>query len=367
MKMAIDLPLLTQVRYLALDEVFSYEEGERLPEPPLFKEDLLRHVNKRLREADKAAAPIAMRTLEKDIQDLQAIYGVRVKKLSRAKRAYYCYAEAGMRIRRNRLRAGEWTRLQRCLTALEEVAPQDRTGGLRETIAKLRWQFGGSSSPHKPDVSRWVQGEGDLGKYLDFALEALTHGLHVRFKVESWDPPSQLFEGYPLMLTPGPVGWKLWGVAVSGDSAVGGPPHDGVPFWGISLCDISDWNIQDRTETVLPSTLFSALQAAQAIRVQSRTSSGFLGRPEAEEIRVWFAEDAFHSEKKLAGLQPIGKPEASAGGKIWTFQGIPDLDFVRAVFSYAGAGQILEPFSLRDLAKQELAILWKGYGKMFGP
>jgi len=365
--MAVELPLLTQVRYLALDEMFSFEEGERLPDPPMFKEDLLRHVNKRLREADKTATPIAMRTLEKDIQDLQVIYGVRVKKLSRAKRAYYCYAEAGMRIRRNRLRAGEWTRLQRCLTALEEVAHQDSTGSLAETILKLRWQFGGSSSAQKLDASRWIQKEGDGGEFLELALLAMAQSQHVRFKLKGTGPTSHEFEGYPIVVTPGPAGWKLWGIGISGVSSLGPAPHDGVPFWGISICDISEWSTQEEGSFIIPSSLIQAVQTAEAIRVQSRISSGILGPSKTDEIRVWFAEDAFSANQKLAGLRPIGKPESSAGGRIWTFQGIPDSDFVRAVFAYAGAAQILEPYSLRDLAKQELAILWKGYGKMFGP
>jgi hypothetical protein len=362
--MTPDLPLLTQVRYLALDEVFSYQEGERLPEPPIYKEDLLKHVNKRIREADKAAPPIAMRTLEKDIQDIQQIYGVRVKKLSRAKRAYYCYAEPGMQIRRSRLRAGEWTRLHRTLLALEEVAQTGAQPRLREAIAQLRWQFGTSQGQPRQNGGGWdlVANAGEC--FLEPVLEAIAMGSRVEAIWRDAAGKEQAMGGVPMLLREGTAGWMVWGMVVpTGTEAVA---WGELSIWGMSLEDLVKWE-KGESGIPIPREAYDALESEAKHRVLRRTFQGKMGEEKPEEIRVWFADDAFRDGWRLAGIQPMGKPELSAGGRIWSFRAVCDLALVRAVFAAAASGQILEPFHARDLAKQELAVLWKGYGKMFGP
>lgn len=362
--MTPDLPLLTQVRYLALDEVFSYQEGERLPDPPYFKEDLLKHVNKRLREADRSASPIAMRTLEKDIQDLQQIYGVRVKKLSRAKRAYYCYAEPGMQIRRSRLRAGEWTRLHRTLSALEEVAEPGGHPRLREAIAQLRWQFGGGQGQQKSGWGRWVLEATPGESFLEPVLEAIASRAHIEANTTGPEGEKGTVTGVPLLISNGVGGWMVWGIEFPLDAEVTGVR--GLGFWGVSLGDLVSWEKGEAGISV-PAEALEALAQEVQQRVMRRFFRGKMGEEKPEEIRVWFADDAFQEGWKLSGLNAIGRPEPSAGGRIWTFHAVCDLALVRAVFAVAASGQILEPFNARDMAKQELAVLWKGYGKMFGP
>jgi hypothetical protein len=98
-----------------LDACFVWGDPTQsdMPEPPkrLFKPELLERVNALLKEASPGIKPIAMRTLEKDIADMQVLYGVEIVKHSDHKRAYYAYSEFGMSIGSGALTAEEKAQL----------------------------------------------------------------------------------------------------------------------------------------------------------------------------------------------------------------------------------------------------------------
>ena len=167
-----------------------------------------------------------------------------------------------------------------------------------------------------------------------------------------------------MLLSEGAVGWMVWGMEVTPE----GESSDaiGQSFWGISLVDLVKWE-KGESGISVPETWFEGLDFEVHHRVKRRFFYGKMGAEKPEEIRIWFADDAFQEGWSLSGVTPSGRPELSAGGRIWTFHVICDRELVRAVFAAGASGQILEPFHARDMAKQELAVLWKGYGKMFGP
>ena len=113
---------LVFLRYIVIDECLfqatnqdSNAEGEKI----WFKEDLLEEINTRIADFSVHTKPIAMRTLEKDLVDMQMLFDVKVRKLSRNRRAHYCYERPGMSIRHSALSTDHAMALQKLFAHLE--------------------------------------------------------------------------------------------------------------------------------------------------------------------------------------------------------------------------------------------------------
>ena len=65
-----------QLRYIILDACMA--QAARDESVVWTKEALLQEVNRQLREDNPSTKPIAMRTLEKDIVDMESTYGLRI-------------------------------------------------------------------------------------------------------------------------------------------------------------------------------------------------------------------------------------------------------------------------------------------------
>ena len=96
------------LRYIVIDECLvqpvkdseDAASGKSEEESLWYKEDLLAAINQRISAFSPHAKPIAMRTLEKDLVDMQSLFGVEILKLSQNRRAHYRYAKSGMSIRK---------------------------------------------------------------------------------------------------------------------------------------------------------------------------------------------------------------------------------------------------------------------------
>ena len=79
-----------QLRYIILDACMA--QAARDASVVWTKEALLQEVNRQLREDNPATKPIAMRTLEKDIVDMETLYGLRIERARSAGKVHFAYA-----------------------------------------------------------------------------------------------------------------------------------------------------------------------------------------------------------------------------------------------------------------------------------
>ena len=118
---------LAFLRYIVIDECLAEAtcQNQTVPMPGvsrrklMHKQDLLAAVNARIAEFSAHTKPIAMRTLEKDLVDVQKLFGVKILKLSHHRRAHYRYARVGMSIRDAALSADQALALQQLFKQLE--------------------------------------------------------------------------------------------------------------------------------------------------------------------------------------------------------------------------------------------------------
>ena len=78
-----------QLRYIILDACMA--QAARDASVVWTKEALLQEVNRQLREDNPATKPIAMRTLEKDIVDMEAMYGLRIERTWSGGKVHFAY------------------------------------------------------------------------------------------------------------------------------------------------------------------------------------------------------------------------------------------------------------------------------------
>ena len=107
----------------------------------MHKQDLLGAVNKRIAEFSAHTKPIAMRTLEKDLVDVQKLFGVKILKLSHNRRAHYRYAQVGMSIRDAALSADQALALQQLFKQLELLRLTPGKEWWWEAESRLRVHF----------------------------------------------------------------------------------------------------------------------------------------------------------------------------------------------------------------------------------
>ena len=139
---------LAFLRYIVIDECLveatcqnQSAHAEGVPGKLMHKQDLLGAVNTRIAEFSAHTKPIAMRTLEKDLVDVQKLFGVKILKLSHHRRAHYRYARVGMSIRDAALSAEQALALQQLFKQLELLRLTPGQEWWWEAESRLRVHF----------------------------------------------------------------------------------------------------------------------------------------------------------------------------------------------------------------------------------
>jgi len=364
---------LATLRYAVLDECFARDPnrpaGEPLPRH--FKQDLLDLVNQRLKEAIPGTKPIAMRTLEKDIQDMQRIFGVKIVRYHEKKRAWYSYAQEGMSIRAGGLTGAESSKLTGALNICNRFAGDEAKAWLPWAIALLKHGFhldAGSlkSRRNQTEAKGWT-----VGHPQRFPTAALLERVKGELVVGDWHAlrlvDQTVISFLPEHLHSGRAGDFICGV----ERRVS---EKGEP---VLVLRVLDWVDLVSTEHLSDADHFKgehqgrdwATWCAQRYDVRPGEWQDFQSWAQAaEEVRVWFAQDRANQLKRRS-WHPSQElmSEKAAGGEILTFRLVADDSLISGILSEGTSAQLLEPLQLRDELRDLMGVWPRAYDAMFGP
>jgi hypothetical protein len=364
---------LALLRYSILDTCFASPEGtpkERLArgkgkdlEPGgntlMFKEDLLDLVNKRLQEAVPGTKPIAMRTLEKDLVDMQRLYGVKIVKHSLHKRAWYSYASSGMSIRKGRLSSAESARLEGALAVLAKFQDVPDYGWLRGVEGRLRLAFGlvpsAGNASRKGTKGVWLDAgtAWPVGEDWERLLAGLAYGRWVEVEGE---------EGSPFAFRPEALSEERGEVIFAGTAVRPEGVEHRVILPAGAIRSVREAPAEPGGSPAAGAWSYPLIELSEGTAVESDPAG------ETVEMRIWFAGEVLEAcGNKPLSAEPTGKPEAASGGHILTFQLVPGGAWERQLWSFGPRAQLLEPMDIRARFAGDVERMRAGYGKLFGP
>ncbi len=370
---------LAFLRYIVIDQCLSRatnKSADADDEETWFKEDLLEAINQRLAEFSVHTKPIAMRTLEKDLVDMQTLFDVKVKKMSRNRRAHYRYERPEMSIRNTALSARQAMALQDLFTHLESF----------RFVNGQEW---------------WWEAESRLRVHFDLFPEDLKSRIQNR-KTNAVDAAS-VFEGYHW-----PDASRKWLPVLSRAAAKASPVrlgyrvrHDAPLSHANCLAEwltfqreewmlgtlIWDDEAQDGFRMLLPLKSIESIDdvtaqfpaSLQQIKEWSWSkyaarrmglSAGIIDAKEqsTESVQIWLSENVA-SRFMVDPIHPSQdmRLQRSGGGVIFTIDLVVDESLLRWVLQWGSEAQLLEPAEARHslrLKSREVAQL---YEPMFGP
>ena len=343
---------------------------------PWYKEDLLRAINDRIAAFTPHGKPIAMRTLEKDIVDMQALFGVKINKLSQGRRAHYQYASKGMSIRKVSLSADHAMALQRLFIHLESLHYAEGE----------EW---------------WWQAESRMRLHFDFFTEDSNDRNGVRNRIGTVN--DSVFESHRW-----PDASQKWLPSLSKSAAKARPVRlayrlrdDGALEH--STCCI-EWLAQEKEEWLVGILAWDE-EAQEAFRlllpirsidsmddVNAHFPVGFqdlktwswpnfasqrmglipgVVGPELEDsvpVQIWL-EESLAKQFLVDPLHPTQdlRLQRSAGGVIFTINVVVDSTLFSWVLQWGSRAQLLEPAEARHMMRMEVRALSALYDPMFGP
>tara|TARA_Y100000385_G_C13075714_1_gene631324 strand:- start:467 stop:1612 length:1146 start_codon:yes stop_codon:yes gene_type:complete len=375
---------LAFLRYIVIDECLvqatrqnpTLDDADDAPGKLLHKQDLLAAVNARIAEFSEHTKPIAMRTLEKDLVDVQNLFGVKILKLSHNRRAHYRYAQVGMSIRDAALSADHALALQQLFKQLElfRLAPGQEWWW--EAESRLRVHFDlfpeevQARSSHR--LVKSVKGA-EVFKNHRWP-DAGRKWLPALAKVGSKSTPIRLayrldHDG-PLVHTTCRAEWltrqqETWMVGVSAwDEEAEEIFRMLIPLNAIDSLD--DVTAQFSTELAAAPHWDWPQYAEHRIGLEAGVIESNPGSP--EHVQVWLSEalakrylvDPIHPSQDL-------RLQKAAGGVLFSLNLVVDSSLLRWILQWGSEAQLLEPaegrHALRVMA-QEMAAL---YEPMFGP
>jgi predicted DNA-binding transcriptional regulator YafY len=370
---------LVFLRYIVIDECLfqatnqdSNAEGEKI----WFKEDLLEEINTRIAGFSVHTKPIAMRTLEKDLVDMQMLFDVKVRKLSRNRRAHYCYERPGMSIRHSALSTDHAMALQKLFAHLESFHFINGQEWWWEAESRLRVHFDLFSEDAQsrsrgrnantveaasvfedhlwPDASR---------KWLPVLSKAAAKARPVRLGYRArHDAPLSHATCLAEWLTCQREEWML-GLLAWDDEA-----QDGfrmlMPLKSIDSVD--DITAQFPVDFKQMNGWSWSKYALQRMGL----SAGVIEAKEqrTESVQIWLSEhvasrfmvDPIHPSQDMR-LQRAG------GGVIFTIDVIVDDSLIQWLMQWGSEAQLLEPAEARHTLRLKSRELAQLYEPMFGP
>lgn len=364
---------LATLRYAVLDECFTRDPNHRSgePLPRYFKKDLLELVNKRLKEAMPGTKPIAMRTLEKDIQDMQRIFGVHIVRYHEHKKAFYAYAQRGMTIRAAALTGAETARLTAAVEICNRFAGDEHKKWLPWALAILKYTFhldeqGMRSRRNQTAASAWsIDSNLQFPSQVDFQRVLAGLPLGKWAAVHCVDGTSISF--FPEHIHSGARQQFVCGIERQVDAEGVEVIVMRVLAWDeIRSAEKLENPTKSRAEQT-PRNWVEWCQHRKEVRSGAWTDLDAWSRA-TDEVRIWFAEDRAQElhRVKWHPSQHL-KTERAAGGEIFTFDLVNDEALMQGVLGEGMKAQLLEPLELRDAIRDTMSTWPRMYDAMFGP
>ena len=353
-----------QLRYIILDACMA--QAARDESVVWTKEALLQEVNRQLREDNPSTKPIAMRTLEKDIVDMETTYGLRIKRARLAGKVHFAYASGTEGMHRANLNENEVALAHRFIQAMDRfkgapawdwwlhsrLALQGQLGLIGSRLPDEEWQPRVLESPLSKDERRWY--------------ETLVYAA---------------FDCTPLRMAFAPgMGDRLERVAYRVDRLV--PQADGVMALGTAW----DAEAESFFQLIVQLDEITSLDAVavewpEAKEPEAFNWDAYAGNrmalapgvvSSAEEdvvpVRVWVADRLAQRflKEPMHGSQDM-RIEPAAEGIIFNLSLVPDAQFVRFALQWGSDFQVLEPDEVRHALRLATREASDRYAPMFGP
>lgn len=353
-----------QLRYLVIDHCLAEaaaDEGQVWT-----KERLLAAINKALQEDNPNAKPIAMRTLEKDLVDLAAIYGVNIVSKRRSGRVHYGYANRQERIHNGLLQRGESVMAQRFLNSLERFEGFPEWDWWTQAKMKLKGQFGLFPGRRKARALNRIEGM-RFSKDERRWYESLCEAAYSQFPLRMAYAPNLGDDVERMSFLPQKLVHQADGIFVLGTAWDG----EAETFFH-AVVALDEITSLDRVAVEWPQRQgMPDFAWDRYLLHRMGVQSGIIAAKDAApaaEVRVWVAErlaQRFLKEPMHASQDM--RIETAAEGLIFNLVVVPDAAFKRFALQWGSDFQVLEPDQLRHelrLATKEVA---DRYAPMFGP
>ena len=330
------------------------------------KKALLQEVNRQLREDNPSTKPIAMRTLEKDIVDMESTYGLHILRARSGGKVHFAYASSAEGLHRPNLKENEAALAHRFIQAMDRfkgapawdwwlrsrLALQGQLGLIGSRLPDEEWQPRVLESPLSKDERRWY--------------ETLVYAA---------------FDRTPLRMAFAPgMGDRLERVAYRVDRLV--PQADGVMALGTAW----DAEAESFFQLIVQLDEITSLDAVAVEWPEAKEPEAFnwvayaVNRmaltpgvvSSAEEdvalVRVWVADRLAQRflKEPMHGSQDM-RIEPAAEGIIFNLSLVPDAQFVRFALQWGSDFQVLEPDEVRHALRLGTREASDRYAPMFGP
>ena len=355
---------LTLLRYLALDECLTH--GARNHSLRWFKPDLLQAVNAKLAEHVPHVKPIAMRTLEKDLVDMESHYRVIVTRLRDRGRVYYRYASDHDSIHHAVFQSEEAALVQRFMEVMSRFDGMEEWDWWTKARTMLTHRLGLNRTGGRADAPARGLRLAGLGRDDRRWLPVLAKALDARTPVHlSYAPgmgeltertsflPCRILEQHHQMLACGNA-WdaegQTWFRLILGLGEVTAVDHVAVEWPETGAPETSGWSAYvDNRMGIEPGVVHDFDASPQPLRVwvEKRLAQTFLKEP-------------MHASQDL-------RIEQAASGVIFTLHVVPNLSFERFALQWGDRFQVLEPAQLRHAFREQTRSLSSRYAPMFGP
>ena len=352
-----------QLRYIILDACMA--QAARDASVVWTKEALLQEVNRQLREDNPATKPIAMRTLEKDIVDMETLYGLRIERARSGGKVHFAYPAGSEGMHRANFSENEVALAHRFIQAMDRfkgapawdgwlrsrLALQGQLGLIGSRLPEAEWQPRIVESPLSKDERRWYE------TMVRAAFERTP--LHMAF-------------------APG-MGDRLERVAYRVDRLVHEP--DGVVALGIAwdaeaqsffylIVQLDEITSLDAVAVEWPDTSEPEAYNWEAHAANRMAlTPGVVSPGEAVvPVRVWVADRLAQRflKEPMHGSQDM-RIEPAVEGIIFNLSLVPDAQFVRFALQWGSDFQVLEPDDVRHALRLATREASDRYAPMFGP
>ena len=330
------------------------------------KKALLSEVNRQLREDNPATKPIAMRTLEKDIVDMETTYGLCIVRARTKGKVHFAYASGNEGMHRANLMENEAALAHRFIQAMDRfkgapawdwwlrsnLALQGQLGLIGSRLPDEEWQSRIVESPLSKDERRWYEtlviaafertplrmafapGMGDRLERVAFRVDQLVKQADgVVALGTAWDAEAQSF--FHLIVQLDEI-TSLDAVAVEWPEA--------------SVPESYNWEAHAANRMALtPGVVSSQGEATVPIRVWV-----------ADRLAQRFLKEPMHGSQDM-------RIEPAAEGIIFNLSLVPDAQFVRFALQWGCEFQVLEPDEVRHALRLATREASDRYAPMFGP
>lgn len=353
-----------QLRYLVIDECLA--EAATDDKQVWTKDRLLATINRVMLEDNPNAKPIAMRTLEKDLVDMAAVYGVNILSNRRSGRVHYRYENGQQRIHQGTLQKGEAVTVQRFLQVMERFEGLPEWDWWTQAKMKLKGQFGLFPGRRRARPVNRIEGmrfSKDERRWYAMLCEAV----HGQFPMRMAHAPNLGDDVERMSFIPQKMVHQADGIFTLGtawDADAETFFHTVVALDEITSLDqvAVEWPLRQR----VPDFAWDRY-VVQRMGVQSGVISAKESTPPVD-VRVWvaqrlaqrFLKEPMHTSQDM-------RIESAADGLIFNLVVVPDASFKRFALQWGSDFQVLEPDELRHEMRLATKDVSDRYAPMFGP